>query len=138
MRAPRRRPGATAAAPSRAPRAFPHLWVEAISSRNIAKVLELYLPTAVLVPTLNADLLKGKDQLTRYFHRLLVKDNFRADLQGVVPQRAGKIASFSGAYTFRWTENGRAKVLPARYTFVVVPTRVGARILTHHSSEVPQ
>ena len=116
----------------------PYLWVEAISSRNISKVLELYLPTAVLVPTLNADLLKGREQLSQYFHRLLVKDGFRAELQGVVPQRAGKVAAFSGAYTFRWTENGGPKVLPARYTFVVVPTRLGARILTHHSSEVPQ
>jgi hypothetical protein len=100
-------------------------------------VLELYLPNAVLVPTLNKNVLQGKKQLGQYFTRLLAKDGLCGEVNSVVAQRIGRSGVFSGIYTFRWSEAGAPKALQARYTYVVVPTRAGARVLTHHSSQVP-
>ena len=121
------------------PRAFPYIWMEALCSRSVPKILDLYLPNAVLVATFNKAPLQGKKQLAAYFSNLMKKDGLCGRIDGIVPQRVGKTgAVYSGLYTFQFSENGRPKAVQARFTYVVVPTRLGARVLTHHSSEVPR
>ena len=121
-----------------APRAFPHIWMEQLGKRSVEGMVDLYLPTAVLVPTYNRDVLRGKKQLAAYFKRFLAKDSLTGTVNNVVGQRVGKAGVFSGIYTFYFRDGAMPQQVRARYTFVVVPTRLGARILTHHSSEVPK
>lgn len=124
--------------PPKAPRAFPHIWMERLSKRSVDGMLDLYLPNAVLVPTYNRDVLQGKDSLRAYFQRFLAKDGLTGTVNNIVGQRVGKAGIFSGIYTFFFRDGAIPQQVRARYTFVVVPTRSGARILTHHSSEVPK
>ena len=118
-------------------RAFPHLWMETLCTGSVPKMLELYLPNAVLVATYNKDVLQGKPRLAAYFRTFMQKKGLCGQIDGIVPQRLGRSGIFSGLYTFRWRERGNPKTVQARFTYVVVPTRAGPRILTHHSSEVP-
>ena len=115
-----------------------HEWLEAVRSRSVGRVLNLYTDEAVLVPTLGPTVLQGKAQLAPYFHRFLAKQNLRGRLDCVVTQRLGpKDQILSGLYTFAWTERGKPHHLRARFTYVIVETPKGWRILTHHSSAVP-
>lgn len=112
--------------------------METLCKRSVPEMLNLYLPNAVLVPTYNKDVLQGKKQLGDYFKRFLGKDGLCGKIDNVVGQRAGRAGIFSGRYTFFFRENGIPRTVHARYTYVVIPTRSGAKILTHHSSEVPK
>ena len=44
----------------------------------------------------------------------------------------------TGTYTFKWYEDGRQVVVPARYTIVWTMTPDGWRITNHHSSALPE
>jgi hypothetical protein len=111
----------------------PQIWMQTLCSGSVPAMLELYVPNAVLVPTYSEEILQGHDELADYFDEFMDKENFCGRIDEVI--RQGSVVS--GVYTFRWTENGRRQQVEARFTYVFVNTPEGPRILTHHSSEVP-
>jgi hypothetical protein len=97
------------------------------------RVLGLYAPDAVLVPTYSEEILRGHEELAGYFDEFLYKEDFCGRITEVFHQ--GPVVS--GTYVFQWTEGGRPMQVEARFTFVFINTPSGQKILTHHSSEVP-
>ena len=126
---------------------FPALWMHMVCSQSVKSVLSLYRPDAVLVATYNRDILQGHTQLRAYFRRFLGKDNLCGEINGMVEQDLGDVKVLSGIYTFRFSERGQPKAVQARFTFVLTPENVRSgrvwtdsqrwRIVTHHSSEMP-
>jgi len=120
-----------------------NIWMEAVCSRSVKRVVDLYTENAVLVPTLNPGVLQGKRQLAAYFEKFLSKQDLCGRIDCVVTQSLGRADAprqgqiYSGLYTFAWIELGSPKEIQARFTYVVVPTRRGWKILNHHSSAVP-
>jgi hypothetical protein len=112
----------------------PQIWMRTLCSGSVRAMLELYVPNAVLVPTYSEEILQGHAELAGYFEEFLDKENFCGRIDEVIEQ--GPVAS--GTYTFRWTERGRPQQVQARFTYVFVNTPAGRKILTHHSSEVPE
>ena len=118
-----------------------------VCTRSVDSVLGLYRPNAVLVATYNRDILQGHAQLASYFQRFLGKDDLCGQIDGVIEQDLGKVKVLSGIYTFRFREGGHPKAVKARFTFVLTPENIRSgriwtgserwRIVTHHSSEMP-
>ena len=86
-------------------------------------------------------------ELAEYFKMFLGKEGLCGRIDGLVEQDLGSVKSVSGIYTFGWTERGRPKSVAARFTFVLTPESIHTgrvwvadkrwRIVTHHSSEMP-
>lgn len=115
-------------------------WEAAFSARDVAGVLALYAPDALLLATGSPTPLRGPEAMRGYFEKLLVAQSAvvrfssTLDVDGVDPAVA------SGLYVFTWLDQALGTVANnARFTFVV--TRDGAgplgTILQHHSSAVP-
>jgi hypothetical protein len=116
---------------------MPYVWMRTLSSGNIPAVLRLYTPNAVLVATYNEEPLMGTPLLRSYFQKFMGKRGLHGQIDSMITQQAGSVKIYSGLYTFFFKERGQQAV-QARYTYVVVPTPQGQKILTHHSSEVPE
>jgi hypothetical protein len=126
---------------------FPELWMHTICQGSVEGVLGLYRPNAVLVPTYSDRVLSGHRELAKYFKMFLGKEGLCGRIDGLVEQDLGSVKSVSGIYTFGWTERGRPKSVAARFTFVLTPESIHTgrvwvadkrwRIVTHHSSEMP-
>lgn len=97
-------------------------------------MLELYAPNAVLVPTYSEEILQGHAELAGYFAEFMDKEDFCGRIDEVIEQ--GPVVS--GTYTFRWLEDGVPEQVEARFTYVFANTPQGRKIVTHHSSEVPE
>ena len=106
----------------------------------MAQVLDLYIETAVLIPTFDkSDLpgagigvLIGHRQIAGYMNRFMAKKNLCGTIDTLIEQKLGAITVYSGVYTFTWDDIWKRSA-GARYTFV------GSRgsITTHHSSQLP-
>jgi len=100
---------------------------------NLAPLLGLYAPDAVLLATYEAQPLIGHDQIAAYLNDFIgQKPGLCGSIDCLINQSLNPgvlCQSISGIYSFRW----RGGSATARYTFVFT----GAGIMTHHSSETP-
>jgi hypothetical protein len=117
---------------------MPYTWMRTLSAGSIPAVLRLYAPYAVLVATYNTEPLMGHQQLKEYFKMFMGNKGLHGQIDSMITQKVGAATVYSGLYTFRFKENGKPKTVKARYTYVVAPTPQGPRIVTHHSSEIPE
>lgn len=116
---------------------MPYVWMRTLSSGSIPGVLNLYTPNAVLVATYNEDPLMGTALLRTYFNKFMGKKGLHGQIDSMISQQVGNVRIYSGLYTFFFQEKGKQQAVQARYTYVVAPTPRGMKIVTHHSSEVP-
>jgi uncharacterized protein (TIGR02246 family) len=111
-------------------------WADALASRDPARVVALYAPDAILLPTLSSQIRRNKAEITDYFEQFLRRGPLGRVLEGRV-RRMGDVAIHAGLYQFTLTaENGRPEV-DVRFTFVYQRLEAGWRIVAHHSSFVP-
>ena len=116
------------------------LWMQSICEGQVANVLNLYTPNAVLVATFAPAPLTTRTQLKKYFVEFI---GGKPGLCGrILSKDARPISSSSyvssGLYEFYWQENGSRATQKARYTYVWVTDTYGNwKILTHHSSVIP-
>lgn len=110
---------------------IPQLWMDRLCSRSLPAVLSLYAPSAVLIPTFGARVLRGRAELATYFKEFVgSRPNLCGSIDSIIKQRLpGAVTIWSGDYTFRWSGG----VSKARYTFV----HSDFGIVTHHSSARP-
>jgi hypothetical protein len=101
-------------------------WAAAFNSGDPRKVLALYRKDGVLIPTLEAKILIGRDGMLPYFVDLLVTKGAKVVVNDYLSR--GKVES--GFYTFYLADGTQ---LGARFTFVPQ----GGKIQTHHSSAIP-
>ena len=117
-------------------------WNKALQApgQDPTKVVQLYAPNGVLLPTKENGPLIGRDQIRGYFVKFLKQDPVgHIDTRAVVraPCNIGVVA---GLYTFKLTDGGVRGDVPARYTYVYVYVYQGGHwlIAHHHSSAQPK
>jgi len=124
------------------PRTYPRKWANAIQSGNIKAILDLYSPSAVLVPTYSSSILQGRKELAGYFREFTARPNMQVSITKVVMRRDKATPAVSGFYTIKFGNGGPNETAKARFTYVLEPVRdqqgnVEWRAITHHSSVVP-
>jgi uncharacterized protein (TIGR02246 family) len=110
-------------------------WNNALQTGNPDKVVELYAPDGILLPTVENGPLVGRDSIRGYFvHFLENKPNGKIDKRII---RIGcNVALDAGLYTF--TYGTGAPPTPARFTYVYEYDGGRWLIAHHHSSKQPQ
>ena len=108
-------------------------WVSNIGNSTPSEMSNRYCKDAVLLATYE-NLLVGRKNIMGYFVSFLNKDNLRCTIAQNITQLIGYEQIASGIYLFSFSDNGKNKVVEARYSFVVKD----GLIINHHSSETPE
>lgn len=112
-------------------------WVDAFNSRDPARIVALYDPQAVLIGTSAKQPAVGTAAIAAYFREAPNRPMNRVALGEHTARRYGDIAIDSGLYNFFAVRDGKATLIPARYTFVYRQRGGTWLIVEHHSSRVP-
>ncbi|RAP31367.1 DUF4440 domain-containing protein [Candidatus Marinamargulisbacteria bacterium SCGC AG-414-C22] len=105
-------------------------WNKALGTQDRHKVLALYAPYSILLPTLSNTVCDSPEKKINYFKKFCAKGP--VDVINISHIRLyGKVAIHSGIYTFTF-EDGSAAT--ARFTFVYQ----NDLIVEHHSSLLPE
>ncbi|WP_019594308.1 SgcJ/EcaC family oxidoreductase [Thioalkalivibrio sp. ALM2T] len=111
-------------------------WNAALQTGDARKVAERYAEDAVLLPTVSNVPRTTHAEIQDYFEHFLEKKP-----HGTINTRNVKLGcnklTDAGTYTFRVTDGGETKDVPARYTFVYENRDGGWKIVHHHSSMMP-
>ena len=108
-------------------------WVEKIRGNNANKVAELYHEDGLLLGTFSDIERHGKELIYNYFEDLL-KTKIDVKIISRHEHKTDSIIVSSGLYNFKVND----KKVKARFSFVFVKTNKSWKILSHHSSELPQ
>ncbi len=109
------------------------IWVKKVSTNDANKVAELYHDEGLLLGTFSKIERHGKELILDYFENLLTS---KVDVE-IVTQNIHKTDSYyvnSGFYNFIL----KNKIIKARFSFVFIKTRESWKIISHHSSVLPE
>ena len=109
------------------------IWVEKIRSNKADQVAELYHDDGLLLGTFSDIERHGKDLISNYFEKLL-KSKIDVEIISRHEHKTDSLIVTSGLYNFKV----EGKIIKARFSFVFVKTNKSWKILSHHSSELPQ
>lgn len=110
------------------------LWAAAMNSTHVSKVMELYAPNAILIPSMSSQLKKTAEQIKEYFGTFLTKPGFKIEIIEASKQELEDIIVESGIYIFSWKVKDKPHRVSARFTLVIQ----NEKIIQHHSSVSPQ
>ena len=108
-------------------------WIENIRSNDANKVAELYHKKGLLLGTFSNIERSGQKLILDYFNNLL-KSQVDVEIVTKHEYKSETIATASGLYNF--ILNGQK--IEARFSFVFLKTKERWKILSHHSSVLPQ
>lgn len=113
-------------------------WNAALATGDAEAVAALYSEDAVLLPTFSGGPLRGRRAIAGYFRHFLQQQP-----QGHIDHRTlhlgCNMAADVGLYTFRVMQpDGRAREVPARYTFLYQYRHGQWWIVHHHSAVLPE
>ena len=108
-------------------------WIENIKSNDANKVADLYHRKGLLLGTFSNIERRGKNLILDYFNNLL-KSQVDVEIITKHEYQSESIATASGFYNF--ILNG--KKIKARFSFVFLKTKKKWKILSHHSSVLPE
>ncbi|MDF3054392.1 MAG: putative secreted protein [Gammaproteobacteria bacterium] len=126
---------------SKAIKAAYRQWVEAVTTAKgkPEKVLALYAPDAVLLPTLKEGPFKTREELQKYFVGFTSLKKLSAKTNKISVKVSGNIGMASGIYTFSYIDSkGNPVSTKARFTFVYEKIDGKWLIIKHHSSASPE
>lgn len=109
-------------------------WNAALQTRDPEKMLELYAPDAILLPTLSNKVRHNHAEIKDYFEHFLPKGP-KGTLDESNVRIFGDVAINSGVYTFSFDS---ADAVQARYTYVYRKLDGEWKIVEHHSSAMPE
>lgn len=111
-------------------------WNEALATLDPEQVADRYAPDAVLLPTVSNQVRTDRAEIVDYFEHFLENKPQGTILSSHVLLLNPNAAVDTG--TYRFSLNGGASTVDARYTFVY--ERVGGEwlIVNHHSSAMPE
>jgi uncharacterized protein (TIGR02246 family) len=115
-------------------------WCDAIATAkgDPNAIIKFYAPNAILLPTLsNKIMFNKKDGLVAYFKPFTQHEGITCHTDKLITRIYGDIAINNGLYTFTYKEDGKMKVVPARFTFIYEKKLNEWLIITHHSSKLP-
>ena len=108
-------------------------WIENIKSNDANKVADLYHKKGLLLGTFSNIERKGHSLILDYFNNLL-KSQVDVEIVTKHEYKSETIATASGLYNF--ILNGQK--IEARFSFVFLKTKERWKILSHHSSVLPE
>lgn len=113
-------------------------WNAALATGKPAEVVARYAPNGVLLPTVSNEVRVGPEAIGRYF-----VDFLKLAPQGTINHREillldADTAVDNGVYTFAITRDGKPAQVQARYTYVYEKVGGEWKIVTHHSSAMPE
>ena len=107
-------------------------WVEKIKSNNATDVAHLYHHDGLLLGTFSNYERKGEKQIFDYF-----KELFNAQIDVEIKTKhiyeTKSLSTVSGLYNFRVDD----KIIEARFSFVFLKVSHKWKIISHHSSLIP-
>lgn len=109
-----------------------YTWVEKIKSNNANDVADLYHRDGLLLGTFSDSERKGKEQILDYFNELF-NSHIDVDLKTKHIYKTKSLSTVSGLYNFI-IDN---KVIEARFSFVFIKVDQKWKIISHHSSLIP-
>lgn len=108
-------------------------WVTKIKENDAKQVVDLYHDNALLLGTFSNIERSGKEPIFNYFKNLL-QSKVDVELVTIHEHKTDSVIAKSGLYNF--IVDG--KIIKARYSFLFVKIMENWKILSHHSSELPQ
>lgn len=115
----------------------PQTWVELLCKRDLKRLTELYLPTATCWLPTTIPCVQGRRAIRSQLEQLARRDALFGTTASLAAHNLGRVNLYTGELSLGWRERG----IPARGRFrlsmLVVPTRVGPRIVHHHLSAPP-
>ena len=113
-------------------------WGKAVSSGNADQVVALYDPdVAAMWGTFSPYRRDTPESIRECFTAFLSRTELKVTFYHPYIRVLGDTAINTGYYTFAWREEGRSKVLLARFSFVYARREGRWLIVDHHSSQVP-
>ncbi len=122
------------------PRTVLDRWMQAVNQGDVANLLALYAPQAVLIPTFSNRLLNTPDKLRDYFEKLGSREELSIALheKTLLTQTLGEtVFALSGIYNWRFAVDGELLNFEARFSYLL-DLALPAPILHHHSSQIPR
>ena len=108
-------------------------WVEKIRTNDPKQVVSLYHDDGLLLGTFSDIERKGHNLILEYFENLL-KSNVDVEIVTEHKHETESLVTNSGLYNF--IVDG--KTVNARFSFVFIKIEDGWKILSHHSSVLPE
>ena len=116
------------------PEAVVQAWAAAFNECSAEKLAALYDPQATLWGTNSASLTTSAEGVRAYFDRACsAAPPITVAVGQVVSRTHGSVGTISGTYEF--VRGGT--VFPSRYSFALISSGGGWRIVQHHSSPLP-
>ena len=108
------------------------IWVKKIKINDAKQVAELYHENGLLLGTFSDIERKGKKLILDYFRNLFIS---RVDVEIITKHefKAESTFTVSGFYNFLVND----KEIKARFSFVFLKSKENWKILSHHSSVLP-
>lgn len=113
-------------------------WRDAYNSRNPQLVTALYDPDAVLWGTQSRMVATTPQEIAAYFADIGQRPLGRVSIGGQHIRVYGDTAFNTGSYTFTDVRDGENTLRSARFTFVFHKVGGVWKIVSHHSSTMPQ
>jgi len=115
-------------------------WSDALIKRDLEKLLALYDPGAILIPTFSDVILNTPAKIRRYFEKVMGRQGLQISLhektvreQVLLPHAS----ILSGIYTWKFCVEEELITYEARFSFILDADR-DAPIMHHHSSQIPR
>lgn len=112
-------------------------WNAALQSGNAETVANLYAKDGVLLPTVSNQVRADHAAIVDYFHHFL-ESKPKGTLNEVHITCFGDVAINQGVYTFDVVRDGKPGKVQARYSFAYAKEDGDWKIVSHHSSEMPE
>lgn len=126
------------ASPESEIKAATQAWGDAFNSRQLENILSQYAPHAVFWGTGSQTLRDDPAEVRDYFKSTPDRPNVRVAIGEHRVRAFGDIGISTGFYTFSNSENGKATIKPARFSFVFQKQSNGEwKLVDHHSSTIP-
>ena len=109
-----------------------YTWVNKIKSNNGNDVADLYHQDGLLLGTFSSSERKGKEQILDYFNKLF-NSHIDVEIKTKHICKTKSLSTVSGLYNFT-VDN---KKIEARFSFVFLKVDRNWKIISHHSSLIP-
>lgn len=113
-------------------------WLQDVTSGKPHRMNAHYTEEAIMLPTLRNQIHYTRKQRLRYFEMFLALPKISGHLIEQHIHVFGDFAVSGGIYAFTFEREGVLRTIPARFSFTYRKTRKGWKILTHHSSQMPE
>jgi uncharacterized protein (TIGR02246 family) len=113
-------------------------WNATLATGDSAKVASLYAVDGVLKPTVSNEVRDTPASIKNYFDKFLKSHPVGTINYRHIRMLGADAAVDSGVYTFKLTKDGKVEDVQARYSFVYKKVDGTWKIMSHHSSVMPE